>query len=138
MFGYFQPMPSLTMLTMVQKVDPQVSLSTSPAFTEVAFMSQAIENLTCIQGEVLTREQHTSLKEYDVLKINVLDSQPVEGKTDLLSSYLGKQINLTVRRELLGKTAVGDKLYCRAARTFEGGMCEPFPEINDFRVEPHK
>lgn len=98
-------------------------------------MSQMIENLTRINGEILSRQQHSSLSEYDVLLLNILDAEPIEDKADLLSSYVGKQLNVTVRRELLVNTQVGDKLQCRASRTFEGAMCEPFPDIRDFKVE---
>jgi hypothetical protein len=134
MFEYFQPILNQPMQTISHKTHPRISLSISRKFNEVAFMSQMIENLTRIHVEILAREQHPNLKEYDVLKVTILDAKPTEGKADLLSSYVGKQVNLTVRRELLDNTDIGDKLYCRASRTIEGAMCEPFPEIPNFRV----
>jgi hypothetical protein len=98
-------------------------------------MSQMIENLTQIQAEILARSQHPSLKEYDVLTVNLLKAEPIHGKTDLLSPQVGNTLNLTVRRELLDKGQTGDKLYCRASRSFDGAMCEPFPDLENFRID---
>jgi hypothetical protein len=116
---------------------PQSSINIK--FKEIAIMSQMIENLTRIDGEIVTHSQHPHLPDYDLLTVNILHAEPISGKKDLLSSYINQQINLTVRRELLGnKNLVGDKLYCRASRTVEGAMCEPFPEVIDFRIDSHQ
>lgn len=113
---------------------PQASINIK--FKEIAIMSQMIENLTSIDGEIVTQLQHPHLPDYDLLTVNILHTEMISGKKDLLSSYIGQQINLTVRRELLeSKNVVGNKLHCRASRTFEGAMCEPYPEVIDFHIE---
>jgi hypothetical protein len=100
------------------------------------FMVQAIENLTCIQGIIRSRRPHASLPEYDTVTVDITDTQAVAGKADLLSQHVGSQIQLTVRRELLGNALPGVQLRCRAKRTADGAMCEPYPASADFSVKP--
>jgi hypothetical protein len=99
-------------------------------------MSQAIDNLTSITGRVLHRTRHPSLADYDLLNIVIEHAEPVPGRADLLSSQLGKEIGVTVRRELLREAQPGSNLRCRAKRTPDGAMCEPYPELGNFTVIP--
>lgn len=99
-------------------------------------MIQAIENLTCIRGPILERKPHPQLADYDVLTVGIAHAEPVEGKADLLSQYAGAQMEVVVRRALLGNVRQGDELRCRAKRTPDGAMCEPHPESGDFSVVP--
>ena len=99
-------------------------------------MVQAIENLTRIYGSILQRKPHPRLADYDVLSVNIAHAEPIEGKADLLSQYAGSQMDVVVLRALLGSARQGDELRCRAKRTPDGAMCEPYPEAGDFSVAP--
>src|SRR5262245_39772940 len=98
-------------------------------------MSQSIDNLTRIDGHILTREPHPSLGDYDLLNVRVDSAAPVDGRADLLSSKVGQTLDLSVRRELLGSAVAGNAIHCRAKRTPDGAMCEPHPEAGDFRID---
>jgi hypothetical protein len=97
-------------------------------------MSQVIDNLTSITGRVLHRTRHPTLPDYDLLNVVVEHAEPVPGRADLLSGQLGKEIGVTVRRDLLGEAQPGSNLRCRAKRTPDGAMCEPHPEPGNFAV----
>jgi hypothetical protein len=96
---------------------------------------QGIDNLTRIDGQILTRAPHPSLSDYDLMDVRIDAAAPVEGRADLLSPYLGQTLGFAARRELLGAASPGDVLHCRAKRTPDGAMCEPHPDTGDFRVE---
>jgi hypothetical protein len=99
-------------------------------------MVQSIENLTRICGTILQRKPHPQLADYDVLSVGIALAEPIEGKADLLSQYVGSQLDVAVRRALLGNAQAGNGLRCRAKRTPDGAMCEPHPEADDFSVAP--
>jgi hypothetical protein len=97
-------------------------------------MVQAIENLTALSGRVLTRSRHPTLGDYDLVTLAVERAEPVPGRANLLSSEVGKELSVAIRRELLGDAKQGDHLRCRAKRTPAGAMCEPRPDPADFAV----
>lgn len=98
-------------------------------------MVQGIDNLTHIDGQILGRSRHPSLGDYDSLDVRIDAAAPVEGRADLLSQLVGQTLGFSVRRDLLGAAAVGDRIHCRAKRTPDGAMCEPHPDAGDFRVD---
>ena len=97
-------------------------------------MVQAVENLTHISGPIVARRPHPRLADYDVVRVSIEHAQPVEGKADLLSGLLGTEVDVAVRRDLLGSAPAGARLRCRAKRIPDGAMCEPHPEGADFSV----
>jgi len=99
-------------------------------------MVQMIENLTHIEGQIVARRPHPSLAGYDVVRVRVEGARSVQGKADLLSAHVGTEVDVVVRRELLGNAQPGARLRCRAKRTADGAMCEPYPETSDFSVAP--
>ncbi|TSD86389.1 hypothetical protein FFK22_022490 [Mycobacterium sp. KBS0706] len=58
----------------------------------------------------------------------------VPGKANLLESLLGGSVEVAVRRELLGASASGAHMRCRAKRTPDGAMCEAHPAPGNFEV----
>jgi hypothetical protein len=101
--------------------------------TEVA-MVQMVENLAQISGTVIARKPHATLSEYDVVALKLDAVEPVPGKTDLLSAQLGRTIEVSVRRTLLGNAGPGMHLRCRAKRTADGAMCEPHPDPGGMEI----
>jgi len=99
-------------------------------------MVQIIDNLTQIESQIAARRPHPSLAEYDVLRVRVEGARSVQGKVDLLSAHVGTEVDVVVRRALLGNAQAGARLRCRAKRTADGAMCEPHPATSDFSVGP--
>src|SRR5437867_2867244 len=100
-------------------------------------MAQVIENRTQIDGTITSRVRHPTLRDYDVLGIDVDAAAPVEGVADLLSSRVGSRIDVAVKRDLLpGGSLVGKRLR---SRVYVGGpgsiLAEPFPTQGAFTVE---
>ncbi|WP_162501432.1 hypothetical protein [Methylobacterium crusticola] len=60
----------------------------------------------------------------------------MEGKADLISNQLGKEMQVAVRSALLGGVRPGARLRCRARRTADGAMCEANPEASGFAILP--
>jgi hypothetical protein len=98
-------------------------------------MVQGIDNLTLIDGQIMTRSPHPELTDYDLLQVRIDAAAPVEGRADLLSQFVGQVLGFSARRELLGSASDGDRIHCRARRTPAGAMCEPHPEAGDFRID---
>ena len=98
---------------------------------------QMIDNLTRIEGTIVSRSPHPTLAEFDVVGVRLESAQPVEGRADLLSRYQNQEIAVAVRRDLLRSAHNGARLRCRAKRIPEGAMCEPHPEPGDFEVSLH-
>jgi hypothetical protein len=99
-------------------------------------MIQAVENLTTIVGTILGLASHPSLPGYGVVTLRLEEARPVEGKADLISNQLGRDMQVTVRSELLGGARPGARLRCRARRTPDGAICEPNPEAGGFAIAP--
>ena len=99
-------------------------------------MVQAVENFTQIGGRIVARSQHPSLKDYDIVTLQLERAEPVAGKANLLKSLLGSAVQVTVRRALLGNAGRGAALRCRAKRTPDGAMCEPHPDPGNFEIRP--
>ncbi|AWB23394.1 hypothetical protein DA075_22895 [Methylobacterium currus] len=99
-------------------------------------MIQAVENLTTIVGTILGLASHPGLPGYGVVTLRLEEARPVEGKADLISNQLGRDMQVTVRSELLGGARPGARLRCRARRTPDGAICEPNPEAGGFEIAP--
>jgi len=99
-------------------------------------MVQAVENLTTIVGTILGLASHPTLPGYEVVTFRLEEARPVEGRADLISGQLGKEMRVVVRGELLGDARPGARLRCRAKRTPDGAMCEPHPRDGGFAILP--
>jgi hypothetical protein len=97
-------------------------------------MVQASDNLSRITGTIRSRRPHPTLEGYDLVDLALERSEAAEGKADLLASQRGRNIELAVRRELLGAAGPGATLECRAKRTPAGAMCEARPKPGDFGI----
>lgn len=98
-------------------------------------MVQAVDNLTTISGCIRSRSEHPTLDDYDLINLAVEHADPVPGRANLLSSQVGKELGIAVRRELLGNAKPGDHVRCRAKRIPDGAMCEPHPDPTEFAIE---
>jgi hypothetical protein len=93
------------------------------------------ENLTEVEGEIVAREPHPRLADFDEVVVNVQRAAPVEGKRDLVRPTAGDDLRVAVRRELIGDAAPGARVRLRAARTSSGDvMAEPHPDPEDFSI----
>jgi hypothetical protein len=101
--------------------------------TEVAVV-QMVENQTVVSGTVIARKPHATLGDYDIVTVRLEGAEPVPGKADLLSPQLGKTVEVSVRRALLGNAGPGMHLRCKAKRTLDGAMCEPHPDPGDLEI----
>jgi hypothetical protein len=99
-------------------------------------MVQAVENLTTIIGTIVALASHPTLPGYGVVTLRLEEARPVEGKADLISNQLGKEMRVAVRSELLSNARTGARLRCRARRTPDGAICEPHPEAGGFAILP--
>ena len=99
-------------------------------------MVQAIENLTTIVGTILSLASHPTLPGYEIVTLRLEETQPVEGKADLISIQLGLPLQVLVRSDLLGNVKPGIRLRCRAKRTPDGAMCETSPKGGQFLILP--
>ncbi len=97
---------------------------------------QVIENLTIVTGRIVSRRPHPTLEPYDLVVLHIDGATPVEGKADLLSQFVGTELPVTVRRELLGDAQPGWTLRCRAKRIPDGAMAEPHPDEGEFATRP--
>ena len=93
------------------------------------------ENLTEVEGEIVAREPHPRLADFDEVVVNVQRAAPVEGKPDLVRPTPGDDLRVAVRRELIGDAPPGARVRLRAARTSSGDvMAEPHPAPEDFSI----
>ena len=97
---------------------------------------QAVDNLTRISGRIVSRSPHPTLDAYELVQLALDRAEPIPGRANLLTSEVGKEIGVAIRRELLGAAKAGDQLRCRAKRTPDGALCEPHPEPGDFAIDP--
>jgi hypothetical protein len=99
-------------------------------------MVQGIENLTKFVGTIVASEPHPELADYDTVTVAVEQSQPVEGKANIIDVKAGGRMEVTMRRELLAGAGTGSKIQFRAQRILGGVMSEPHPEAGNFKIEP--
>jgi hypothetical protein len=97
---------------------------------------QVIENLTRLRGRILRRVPHPARAGYDLLTLRIDETQPVEGKADLLGRHMGGTLDVAVRSELLqdAKNSGGVDVDLRAKMTPDGALAEPHPEPGNFTI----
>jgi hypothetical protein len=97
---------------------------------------QVIENLTRIRGLILRRVPHPSRAGYDLLTLQVNETQVVDGKADLLGRHMGGTLDVAVRSELVQDTlcSIGANVDLRAKMTPDGALAEPHPEPGKFAI----
>ncbi len=99
---------------------------------------QAIDNLTRLRGHILKRRPHPTRSGYELVTLQVRDTQAVEGKADLLSCHPGSMVDVAVPSALLQAApgSPGDLVDLRAKMTPDGAMAEPHPEPGQFSISP--
>lgn len=98
---------------------------------------QVVENLTELTGRLLDRRPHPSLDGFEVVTLRAEQARAVPGFADLLSARVPGELEVLVRRELLGDAVAGAVLSCRAALTTRGEvMAQPHPAPGDFSLRP--
>jgi hypothetical protein len=97
---------------------------------------QVIENLTRLRGRILRRAPHPARAGYDLLTLQVNETEAVEGKADLLGRHMGGTLDVAVRSELLqdAKSSEGADVDLRARMTPDGALAEPHPEPGNFTI----
>ena len=99
-------------------------------------MVQGIENLTRLDGRLLTREPDPRRADWDVAVIRMEHAVPVAGRADLLSRRVGEDVAVAFRRQLLAGAGPGARLTFRAHLVPEGAIAEPYPDEGDLVVRP--
>ncbi|CAG9932028.1 hypothetical protein [Candidatus Nitrotoga arctica] len=97
---------------------------------------QVIENLTRLRGLILRRVPHPSRVGYDLLTLQVNETQAVDGKADLLGRHMGGSLDVAVRSELIRDVvdSIGANVDLRAKMTPDGALAEPHPEPGNFAI----
>ena len=97
---------------------------------------QVIENLTRLRGRILCRVPHPARAGYDLLTLQVNETQAVDGKADLLGRHQGGTLDVAVRSDLLQDASGGDGALVdlRAKMTPDGALAEPHPEPGNFTI----
>jgi hypothetical protein len=102
----------------------------------------AAPNLTRIAGTVLARRPHPTLSGWDLVTLAVEATSPVEGSRDLVGPRLAEspggapaELEVAVRRELLGDAVPGWHVTARVKVTPDGPMARPHPGDGEFGVE---
>ena len=107
-------------------------------------MVSAAPNLSRVTGTVLARRPHPTLPERDAVLLAVDATQRVDGLRDLLGPVLARaparddgrrEIEVVVRRQLLGEAGPGWRLTCRVRFTPNGLLAEPHPAPEAFALE---
>ncbi len=108
-------------------------------------MVSAAPNLTRVTGAVRSRRPHATLPDRDTVVLAVDATQRVPGLRDLVAPVLARaplggdgrrELEVVVRRELLGAAAPGWRLTCRVRVTPNGLLAEPHPAAGAFALHP--
>jgi hypothetical protein len=93
-------------------------------------MVQVVSNRTEIEGTVVSRSAHPTLKDFDLLELQLKRAAPVPGFADLISPNFEPKIEVAVRRDLLPSgTVEGAHIHGRAWVAGPGALfAEPLPE----------
>ena len=100
-------------------------------------MVSAAPNLTRLTGTAAARAAHPSQAEWDLVTLAVEDAQPVDGYANLLGGRTGEEVDVAVRRALLGEVGPGWRVTLRARLTTGGVVGEGWPEEGNFVAEPY-
>jgi hypothetical protein len=105
----------------------------------------AAPNLTRVTGTVVSRRPHATLPGRDAVVLAVDDTMRVPGLRDLVGPLLARaplrddgrrEVEVVVRRELLGPAAPGWRLTCRVRFTPNGLLAEPHPAAEASALHP--
>lgn len=107
----------------------------------------AVPNLARLHGRVTGRRPHPRLDDWDVVTVAAESVEPVPGLADLVSPRLAAaaappggsgppEVEVAVRRALLGSAGPGAALDCRVKATPAGLQAEKTPRPGDFAVSP--
>ena len=100
-------------------------------------MSAVVENLTVLSGTMQDRHSHPALSGFDRIRLEVVTSEPVPGKADLIHAAPGSVVDVAVRSSSLGAAGVGSQVRLRASRGSSGWiMAEPHPPAGELSIEP--
>ena len=106
-------------------------------------MVAAAPNLTLVTGTIVGRRRHPTLADRDVVVLAVDGTEEVPGMRDLVGPAVARaeprddgrrEVEVAVRRELLGDAGPGWRLTCRVRFTPNGVMAEPHPAEDAFAV----
>jgi hypothetical protein len=104
----------------------------------------AAPNLTRVTGTVLARRPHPTLPDRDTVLLAVERTQRVDGLRDLVGPVLARarpgedgrrELEVVVRRQLLGDAGPGWRLTCRVRFTPNGLLAEPHPAPDAFALQ---
>jgi hypothetical protein len=105
----------------------------------------AAPNLTRVTGTIVTRRPHPTFADRDVVVLAVDGTEEVPGMRDLVGPAVARaelgdhgrpEVEVAVRRELLGDAAPGWRLTCRVRFTPNGLLAEPYPAVDASGVDP--
>ena len=108
-------------------------------------MVSAAPNLTQVTGTIVARRPHPTLADRDVVVLAVDGTQEVPDMRDLVGPAVARaeirddgrpEVEIAVRRELLGEAGPGWRLTCRVRFTPNGLLAEPHPAVDAFAVLP--
>ncbi|GAA4881749.1 hypothetical protein ACGFX4_12215 [Kitasatospora sp. NPDC048365] len=98
-------------------------------------MVAPVENLTTLHVRVASLGPHPRLGDWDLASAEVLSAEPVSGRADLLSQYVGRTVQLGIPRRLTGGLHPGSGLTLRARLATGDILAEPNPGPGDFTVD---
>jgi hypothetical protein len=93
-----------------------------------------VDNLSRLEGVLRGRRPHPTLAGYELVRLEVQATGPVDGRAHLLTSRQGSAVELAVPSRLLGEAATGDHVVCRARLTGRGLVVAAQPAADAFRV----
>ena len=94
--------------------------------------------MTRLTGIVHSRATHGPIEGWDVVRLRVARAQAVPELADLVSPQVGEtgEVEVAVRRELLGAAGPGWHLDLRARLTPNGLLAEKQPADGQFTATP--
>jgi hypothetical protein len=84
-----------------------------------------VDNLTRLTGTLRGRRPHPSLAGWELVVLEVAETEPVDGRADLLSRRRGEALEVAVPVAALAGAEPGGPLSVRARLTARGVMSEP-------------
>jgi hypothetical protein len=99
-------------------------------------MVDMIENEAQISARLVSRGPHPTNPDFEVLGVELLHADDVEGMPNLLLHLVGTHLDVLARRTQLPANApVGSTLSARAERTREGAALLAEQAPGDLRIE---
>ena len=95
-------------------------------------MVAPVDNLSSVEGVLLARRPHPALVGYELVRLDVRATRPVDARADLLASRQGSELEVAVPAPLVGGAAEGDHVVCRARLTARGVVVAAHPAQQAF------